>query len=121
MTTMKRSIWSSLLLIPCLCLIPLSSLGDSGFVLWVKGSSNFIKEAWHIHGNYDTLNTCNEARATAFKEALFSIENYKADHAPDMKLSINQDKTEYVTTELIGQVYNVTTLSFHCIRDSENP
>ncbi len=119
MVLMPRSIGILLLFLLFLVLTPLSSLGDPGFVLWVKGSSHFIKEAWHIHGTYDTLDTCHEARRAAFNEALVSIENQKT-HAPDMKLSINQEKTEYVTTEPIGGVYNVTTLSFHCIRDSED-
>jgi len=121
MFPIPRSIGMLLLFILFLVLIPLISVGDSGFVLWVKGSSHFIKEAWHIHGTYDMLNTCHEARIAAFEEALASIERYKADHAPDMKLSINHEDTQYVTTEPIGRVYNVTTLSFHCIRGSENP
>ena len=117
---MKRSFGIVLLLIPFLVLTPLSSLGDPGFVLWVKGSSHFIKEAWHVHGTYDSLETCHEARVAAFDEALVSIEHQKA-HSPDMKLTINHEETLYIATEPIGGVYNVTTLSFHCIRGSENP
>ncbi len=120
MFLMQRSIRMALLFTLLLFLIPLISLGDPSFILWVKGSSHFIKEAWHIHGTYDMLDTCHEARRAAFKEALVSIESQKA-HAPDMKLTIDHEETQYVATEPIGGVYNVTTLSFHCIRGSEDP
>lgn len=120
MVLIQRSIRMALLFTLLLFLNPLISLGDPSFVLWVKGSSHFIKEAWHIQGTYGTLDTCHEARRAAFKEALVSIENQKA-HAPDMKLTIDRENTQYVATEPIGVVYNVTTLSFHCIRGSEDP
>lgn len=119
MVLIQRSIRMVFLLIPFLFLLPLISHGDPGFVLWVKGSSHFIKEAWHIQGTYATLDTCNEARIAAFKEALVSIKNQKA-NSPDMKLSINHEETQYIATEPIGRIYNVTTLSFHCLRGSEN-
>jgi len=119
MVFMQRSIRMALLFTLLLFLNPLTSHGDPVFVLWVKGSSHFIKEAWHVRETYDTLDTCNEARIVAFKEALVSIENQKT-HASDMKLTIDHENTEYVTTEPIGGVYNVTTLSFHCLRGTED-
>jgi hypothetical protein len=121
MFQIQRSIGLLLLYILLLFLNPLTSLGDSGFVLWVKGSSTLIKEAWHIHGTYDTLKTCTEARRAAFQEALVSVKSQKSRNARDMELSINHEETLYVTSERIGRVDHVTSISFHCFRDSENP
>lgn len=121
MVLIQRSVRVLLLFTLFLFLSPLISLGDSGFVLWVKGSSTLIKEAWHIHGTYDTLQTCTEARFAAFKEALVSIENQKSHNTRGMKLSINHEETLYVTSERIGRVDHVTSISFHCFRASENP
>ena len=100
---------------------PLTVLGDSGFVLWEKGASNFIKAAWHIRKNYDTLKKCDKARNAAFQEALVSIENYKTNHTPDMKLTVNYEHTQYVTTEPVGRVYSWVHLSFHCISGDRDP
>ena len=109
------------LVLTSLFFTPLTLLGDSGFVLWEKGTSNFIKAAWHIRENYDTLEKCDEARNAAFKEAVVSIETYKTNHAPGMKLTVNHEQTQYVTTEPVGRVYSWVHLSFHCIPGDRDP